>query len=167
MSIDRRAFRFSLEPLLVRAQWQLNAARDALASAVVATREAREQEGALRQDLLHQAKLVESAGAGGNAGFDIGRRMASLAYLSGLRGKLDELTANAQACERSETACRQTCERAQMDIERLARVKENQWEAFVREQTAQAAREADADWIARTAHLQGRSDMIYEGEHRD
>ncbi|WP_150691553.1 hypothetical protein [Pandoraea communis] len=158
MSVDRRGFRFSLEPLRQRAAWQLNAARDALGNAVTATQQARAGRDALQANLQSQAQRVDGAGVTDGSRLDVGQRMTALAYLSTLHVKLDEAMERVEACELLEIECREACASAQMDVERLDRVRKGHWDAYVRDQTALVAREADADWIARTAHLKESSD---------
>ncbi|VVE90697.1 hypothetical protein [Pandoraea bronchicola] len=162
MSVDRRGYRFSLSPLLAQARWQLDAARDALG---VATRQMNEARDRLAQAQAHLR--TESARVDGASQVDIGRRMASMAFLATLHERLETAKAEVQTSEAMHVDAREACIQAQRHVERFEKVEAHQWEAFVQDKEAAQARESDADWLARTAHLQGVSHPSHAGDSHD
>lgn len=167
MSVDRRGYRFSLAPLLAQARWQLDAARDALGVATRQMQAARERLAQAQAHLRTESARVDGTSQDGTLLVDIGRRMASMAFLATLHETLETVRAEVMTSETAHAEAREACVQAQRHVERFEKVEAHQWEAFVQEREAAQARESDADWLARTSHLQGVSHPMHAGDSHD
>jgi flagellar biosynthesis chaperone FliJ len=139
------AFQYSLQPILERVQWQLEAARIKLGALEQTVQKAQVQ---LAQvvDALHTAASEDSPEA---REIDLARQRRQVAYLANIRQRIDERRASLAGLEAARDAQREVC----LDLDKRLQIAQQhrKLEAtnFAHHQARRALREADEAWLSR------------------
>ena len=145
---DLRGFKYPLEPLARRAQWELDALNGKLA-------QVQHQLASVRVELdgtegLHQ-QTSTTLGQQLQVRLDSSRHQAGLLYLAQLQESMKKLQAQLAALDIERTELRRQCLAAQARLEGLRVHESGAMDVYVREQSHLHAAEADRDWIMRGA----------------
>jgi chromosome segregation ATPase len=145
---DLRGFKYPMEPLARRAQWQLDALNARLAKV-------QSQLASVRAELdategLHQ-QACEKLGRQVQVRLDSSRHQAGLVYLGQLQALLKKLQEELAALDKNRAELLRMCRAAEARLEGLRSHESGAIDVYVREQSHLHATEADRDWITREA----------------
>ena len=145
---DLRGFKYPLESLARRAQWELDALNRKLA-------EVQHQLASVRAELdatesLHR-QACEKLGRQLQARLDSSRHQAGLLYLAQLQASIKTLQAQLAALDKTRVEVLRLCRAAEARLEGLRSHESGAIDIYVREQSQRHATEADRDWMVREA----------------
>jgi len=146
--MDSRGFRYGLEPVLKRSNWQLDAATRALAEATTALAMQRDRHAQLQAD---HAAAVTAVAADDGVSVDVAQRALSLRYLGKTQARLEECAQQVRACNEARERAQAALGEAHRSAELLAQHREDSRRAYAEACARGAAVEADNDWTARQA----------------
>ena len=143
---DLRGFRYALEPLRQKREWELDLLQREVASLAVRVEAAY----ATLAD-LHARRMAaaESAARACLERVDPVAHRQSLAYLAQLQGRVVEARRERDALAAEKTEAMARCIAGQQKLELLARNREDALRDYAAEQSIRLAAEADGDWIMR------------------
>lgn len=145
---DLRGFKYPLEALARRAQWQLDALNGKLAkvqhqmSSVRAELDAEENQYRQACERLERQLQVR---------LDSSSHQAGLLYLAQVQASMKKLQAQLAALDKTRAELLQLCRAAEARLEGLRFHESGVIDIYVREQSHLHAAEADRDWIMREA----------------
>lgn len=145
---DLRGFKYPLEPLAQRAQWELDALNGQLGKV-------QHQLATVRAELVTTESLHRQAcdklGRQIQVRLDSSRHRAGLLYLAQLQASTQALEAQLAALDKTRAELLRLCRAAETRLEGLRSHESDVIEAYVREQSHLLATEADRDWMMREA----------------
>jgi hypothetical protein len=149
MATDLRGFRYPLESLRQRRQWQLDAALAQLAALrqQLAAREARKD--AVERDAAEQSARAAQAWA---ARVDPVMHTRSLAYLAQLQARKAGVEREIAGLREDIAHAQQAVLRRQQGLEMLQRHRKEELAMYRLDEDRKTGAEADQDWSARSAH---------------
>ena len=143
---DLRGFKYPLQALATRAQWELDELNGKLVKV-------QHQLAAARAELAGVESLHQQAS--GNLGrqvqlrLDSARHQAGLLYLAQLQASMKKLQAQVDALDTERTQWLQLCRAAETRLEGLRSHESDAIDTYAREQSYLHATEADRDWVMR------------------
>jgi len=145
---DLRGFKYPLEPLARRAQWELDALNGKLAQVQQQLAFVRaEFDAAEGQHQQTSARLGQQL----HVRLDSSRHRAGLLYLAQLQASMKKLQAQLAELDIERTELLRQCLAAEARLEGLRTHESGAMDVYVREQSRLHAAEADRDWIMRGA----------------
>ena len=145
---DLRGFKYPLESLARRAQWQLDALNGKLVKAQHQLASAQAELEAVES--LHQ-QACEKLGRQLQERLDSSRHQAGLLYLAQLQASMKKHQAHVAALDKARADLLQLCRAAEVRLEGLRSHESGVIDIYVREQSHLHAAEADRDWAMREA----------------
>lgn len=148
MTQDLRGFVYALEPVRVKAQWQLEALQRELATAAARAAALREEAQALG---AHFEAFARAARAPTSGRVDPAQAHRALAYLSDVQRQLAALAAQRSSADAQQTALQQRVAEQRLALDALDEDRERCRSEHVAERLRQHAIEADDDWLVRSS----------------
>lgn len=148
LHMDSRAFRYALEPVLSRSNWQLDAATRSLAEATSALAMQRDRHAQLEADL---AAAVAAAAVREGTSLNVSQRAHVLRYLGKAHALLEESAQQTLLCNQVREKARVALDHAHRSTEVLAQHRQDSRREYAETCARRAAVEADNDWTARQA----------------
>lgn len=147
MTQDLRGFVYALEPVRVKAQWQLEALQRELATATARATALRDEAQALgaRLEALARAARAPTSGR-----IDPAQAHRALAFLSDLQRRLAALAVQRNTADAQQTALQQRVAEQRLALDALDEHRERCRSEHVAERLRQHAIEADDDWLVRS-----------------
>lgn len=145
---DLRGFKYPLEPLAKRAQWELDALNGKLVKVQHQLASLRAELGGVES--LHK-QASDNLGRQLLARLDSSRHQAGLLYLAQLQASMKRLQAQADALDMERAQLLQLCRAAETRLEGLRSHEADAIDTYAREQSYLHATEADRDWMMREA----------------
>ncbi|HSV34577.1 MAG TPA: hypothetical protein VLI46_03420 [Ramlibacter sp.] len=150
-SIDTRGFRYALEPLRKRSDWQLDTAIARVAAVRTQLEAARTAQQELEARVIAQARLAQAAWQKRG---DPGTQSSLLSYLAGLQGQKARADAEIATLEGQLARARQAALEKQQEVDMLRQHRDQELDAYRVEQVRKSSAEADQDWSARRSPVQ-------------
>lgn len=148
MSEDRRGFVYPLAPVLLQAQWQLDALQRELSASA-------QRLAALRADgvalAARHVALVHAARPSTEHRFDPSRALSRLAYLSDLQRRMAANASDVAAAETAHASLLAKVAASRLKLDAIERDGERCLQAYIEERARQSAIAADQDWLARAS----------------
>ena len=156
MSADLRGFEYGAQPVLQRRQWQLDATAAEFGKAVQAVAAVQSRLAALGEQLAVQA---QASGAPLAGRMDPAAHSRALLWLSSLHERIAQVRRELRQLEERRDDALQRLRVVQGQVDALETHREDAKQEFGAQVAAQAATEADRDWLARRSsqHPMGRT----------
>lgn len=144
---DLRGFAYALEPVRLKAQWQLEALQRELAAATARATALRDEAQALgaRLETLARAARAPTSGR-----IDPAQAYRALAYLSDVQRRLAALAVQRNTADAQQAALQQRVGAQRLALDALDEDRERCRGEHVAERLRQNAIEADDDWLVRS-----------------
>ncbi len=152
MATDLRGFRYALEPLRERRQWQLDAALAQLAALRRRMADSEAARDALDRDAAEQSARAASTWT---ARVDPIAHTRSLAYLMQLQRQRAGIERQIAQLRDELARAQVTVAQRQQGLEMLQRHRKEELDMYRLDKDRKTGAEADQDWSARSAHAQG------------
>lgn len=156
---DLRGFKYPLEPLARRTQWELDELNGKLAKAQHELATARAELGGVES--LHK-QVSDNLGRHLQLRLDSSRHQAGLLYLAQLQASMKKLQAQVDALDTVRTELLQLCCAAETRLEGLRSHESAVIDTYLREQSYLHAAEADRDWMTREAFNKAPANVATE-----
>ena len=160
LHMDSQAFRYGLEPVLARSNWQLDAATRSLAEATSVLAMQRHRHAKLEADLA-AAMAVVAVGEG--TALDISQRARALRYLGRARALLEESAQQTLHCSQVREKARVALDHAHRSTQLLEQHRQDSRREYAEARARRAAVEADSDWTARQAWQRANGQLQRSG----
>lgn len=146
--VDMRGFRYAPEPLQRKREWELDAARAALARAIEAlSRKTEEIDDLESRHGAHARDVSRNAGAA----IDPTHHRENLNYLAGLRAVIAENERQREGLRQQRDVAQARCITLQRKLEALIQHRQRAASEYAFEEGNRQAALADQDWLMRTA----------------
>ncbi len=145
---DLRGFKYPLEPLARRAQWELDELNGKLAKAQHELASARAALSATKS--LHR-QTSEKLGQQLQVRLDASMHQAGLLYLAQLQASMEKIQAQVAVLDKARDGFLLLCRAAETRLEGFRSHESAVIDTYVREQSRLHATEADRDWMTREA----------------
>lgn len=147
--VDLRGFRYDLEPLLCKQQWQLDALQAKLAALDKAV-------GGAERECTRARDIVETCAGGlrrtGGAVLDPAAYSRALAYLAALQADLGQNKLRLERLRLDRAALLDACLQAQRKVDVTSAHKDECMKEYVLTEQNRLSSEVDRDWLARASH---------------
>jgi hypothetical protein len=147
--VDLRGFRYDLEPLLCKQQWQLDALQAKLAALDKAV-------GGAERECARARDMVETCAGGlrraGGAVLDPAAYSRALAYLAALQADLGQNKLRLERLRLDRAALLDACLQAQRKVDVTSAHKDECMKEYVLAEQNRLSSEVDRDWLARASH---------------
>jgi hypothetical protein len=156
---ELRGFKYALEPLVHKNEWQLEALQTALARVQRRWNETREKLDALKTQYDEQSQRMSKAMM---TRIDPATHRSSLAYLAQQREQIELAQTKLKELDAERKTAREACAAQQQKLDLLGEHRADEERAFAAEALRLQLAEADRDWIARRQWSEGQAAQMVD-----